>query len=218
VLERRSLLCGAAVAAVGTALATSAKAQHSDSDPAGTTPPPRNWDEPATVIYPDPAFEVFDPRFNKYNSGTASIRRIWTGGTWTEGPVRFGDFGHLLFSDMQNNRIVAYNTTTGHSWTFRQPSQYSNGNTRDRQGRLVTCEQGTRRVTRTEYGGQITVIADKYEGKPLNSPNGVIVKSDDTIWFTDPTYGIESSHEGWQAEPELPRNVYRFRQAHGRGR
>ena len=85
-------------------------------------------------------------------------------------------------------------------------------------GRLVTCEQGTRRVTRTEHDGRITVIADKYEGKPLNSPNGVVMKSDETIWFTDPTYGIESSHEGWKAEPELPRNVYRFDPKMVRGR
>lgn len=209
-LERRSLLRGAAVAAVGSALATSAQAQHSDADPPGTTPPPRNWEEPASVAMPDPAWEVFDPRFEKYNGGTTGVRRIWTGGTWTEGPVWFADFHHLLFSDMQNNRIVAYNAITGHSWTFRHPANFSNGNTRDRQGRLVTCEQGTRRITRTEHDGIITVVADKYQGKRLNSPNGVVVKSDGTIWFTDPTYGIMSNHEGWEAEPELPRNVYRF--------
>jgi gluconolactonase len=105
---------------------------------------------------------------------------------------------------------MAYNVATGRTHVFRQPSNFTNGNTRDRQGSLVSCEQGTRRVTRTEYDGSITTVADKFNGKPLNSPNGVIVKSDDTVWFTDPSYGIGGDHEGNREEAELPRNVYRL--------
>jgi gluconolactonase len=180
------------------------------TDPAGTTPPPRDWDEPASVAYPDPAFEVFDPRFDKYNPGTMSLQRLYTGAIWTEGPVYFADQHSVIFSDIPNNVLLRYDEVTGRTTVFRSPSNYTNGNTRDWQGRLLSCEQGTRRVTRTEYDGSITVIADSYQGKRLNSPNGVVVKRDDTIWFTDPTYGIKGDHEGSRAEPELPRNVYRF--------
>jgi len=209
-LERRNLLRGAAATAVGTAFATSALAQQSPTDPPGTTPPPRNWNDPSTVIYPDPAFEVFDKRFAKYNAGTTSLRRIWTGAIWTEGPVWFGDMHRLIWSDIPNNRMMEYNTMTGKTIVFRQPSNYTNGNTRDRQGRLISAEQGTRRVTRTEYDGRITVLVDNYQGKPLNSPNGVVTKRDGTVWITDPAYGINGDHEGHRAKSELPRNVYRF--------
>jgi gluconolactonase len=209
-MDRRRFLHTAAAAAIGSAASAAAAAAESQPDPAGTTPPPRVWNDTTTVIYPDPAFEVFDKRFAKYNAGTTSLERIWTGGVWTEGPVWFGDMHSLLFSDIPNNRIMRYDTVTCKATVFREPSNYINGNTRDRQGRLVSCEQGTRRVTRTEYTGEITVIADNYMGKKLNSPNGVIVKSDDTIWFTDPTYGIGGDHEGNRGESELPRNVYRF--------
>jgi len=207
-MDRRNFLRGAAATSIGALAATAAVAQ--GSDPAGTTPPPRDWNDPSTAIYPDPAFEIFDPRFAKYSGGTAGLRRIWTGGIWTEGPVWFGDMHSLIFSDIPNNRLMRYDTLTGQTTLFRQPSHYANGNTRDRQGRLLTCEQGTRRLTRTEYDGHITVIADRYQGKKLNSPNGVIVKSDNTIWFTDPSYGIGGDHEGNRGESELPRNVYRF--------
>ena len=173
-------------------------------------PPARDWSDPSTAIYPDPAFEVFDPRFAKYSAGTTGLVRIWTGGVWTEGPVWFGDQQRLIFSDIPNDRLMAYDATTGRTEVFRQPSNFTNGNTRDRQGRLVSCEQGTRRVTRTEYDGSITTLADKFDGKPLNSPNGVIVKSDDTVWFTDPSYGIGGDHKGNREEAELPRNVYRL--------
>ena len=173
-------------------------------------PPARNWADPSTALYPDPAFQVFDKRFAKYNGGTAGLVRIWTGGVWTEGPVWFGDINSLIWSDIPNDRLLRYDATTGETTLFRQPSNFANGNTRDRQGRLLSCEQGARRVTRTEYDGTITVLADKYQGKPLNSPNGVIVKSDGTVWFTDPSYGIGGDHEGNRAEAELPRNVYRL--------
>jgi gluconolactonase len=209
-VERRSLLRGLGAGAVGLAGLAVGGPARAQSDPAGTMPPPRDWNDPTTVIYPDPAFEVFDPRFAKYNAGTTSIERIFTGAVWTEGPVWFGDWHSLLFSDIPNNRILCYNTMTRETTIFRHPSGYANGNTRDRQGRLVSCEQGGRRISRTEYDGRIITVVDSYNGKRLNSPNGVIVKSDDTIWFTDPTYGIGGDHEGNRAEPELPRNVYRF--------
>jgi gluconolactonase len=210
-LQRRDLLRGAAAAAaVGATFMRSASAQESTRDPPGTTPPPRDWDNPATVVYPDPAFEVFDQRFAKYNAGTTEIRRLWTGAEWTEGPVYFGDMHSVIFADIPNNRMLRYDELTGKTTVFRQPSNFVNGSTRDWEGRLISCEQGTRRITRTEYTGDITVLVDKYQDKRLNSPNGVVVKRDGTIWFTDPTYGIEGDHEGHHAEPELPRNVYRF--------
>jgi gluconolactonase len=209
VFGRRELLRAATATAVGCAFALPAAAQQSPGDPAGTTPPARDWTDPSTTLYPDAAFEVFDPRFAKYNAGTTSLRRISTGGVWTEGPVWFGDMHRLIWSDIPRNQLVEYNTLYGDIRVFRDPANYANGNTRDKEGRLLSCEQGTRRVTRTEYDGSITVIADRYEGSPLNSPNGVIVKSDGTIWFTDPTYGINGDHEGNKEESELPRNVYR---------
>jgi gluconolactonase len=209
-MDRRNFLRSAAVAAASSVATVSALAQTNIPDPPGTMPPPRDWNDPSMAIYPDPAFEIFDPRFAKYSGGTAGLVRVWTGGVWTEGPVWFGDQQLLIFSDIPNDRLMAYNVATGRTHVFRQPSNFTNGNTRDRQGRLVSCEQGTRRVTRTEYDGSITTLADKFNGKPLNSPNGVIVKSDDTVWFTDPSYGIGGDHEGNREEAELPRNVYRL--------
>ena len=207
-LERRHFLSAAAVTAVGAAFASSASAQNGNPpDPAGTTPPPRDWNEPITP-YPDPAFETFDPRGAKLSPGTSPVRRVFTGATWTEGPVYFGDQHSVIFSDIPNNRMLRYDEMTGETTLFRQPSGNSNGNTRDRQGRLITCEHGNRRVTRTEYTGDITVLADNFQGRRFNSPNGVIVKSDNTIWFTDPSYGIMGDHEGQRAREELPHNVY----------
>ena len=210
-MQRRNLLRGAAAAGVGMAAAVPALAQSpSTADPKGTLPPPRDWDDPTLVVYPDPAMEVFDPRFKKYIAGTTTLRRLWRGGSWTEGPVYFGDMHSVIFSDIPNNRLLRYDELTGETYLFRYPANFANGNTRDRQGRLITCEQGVRRVTRTEYNGDITVLADNYQGKKLNSPNGVVVKSDDTIWFTDPSYGIEGDNEGSRAQSELPHNVYRL--------
>lgn len=153
-------------------------------------------------------FEIHDPAFGRFVLGNAPLKQLATGFDWAEGPVWFGDAGCLLFSDIPNDKILRYTPGLGIS-TYRAPSQYSNGHTRDRQGRLVSCEHGTRRVTRTELDGSITVIADSYQGKPLNSPNDVVVKSDGSIWFTDPHYGIGSNYEGFAAPQELPCNVYR---------
>ena len=152
-------------------------------------------------------FECVDPQFASYVLGNAPVKRLATGFDWVEGPVWFGDMGCLLFSDIPNNRILRLDDA-GVS-TFRSPSNFSNGHTRDLQGRLVSCEHGGRRVTRTEWDGRVTVIADSYQGKPLNSPNDVIVARDGAIWFSDPHYGIMTDYEGYRAEQELPCNVYR---------
>ncbi|MCD7109287.1 SMP-30/gluconolactonase/LRE family protein [Rhizobium sp. DKSPLA3] len=153
-------------------------------------------------------FEAVDPVFSTYVLGNAPVKQLATGFDWVEGPVWFGDLNCLLFSDIPNDRILRWSPDGGLS-TFRAPSNFSNGQTRDRSGRLVTCEHGTRRVTRTEYDGTLTVIADRFEGKRLNAPNDVIVASDGGIWFTDPIYGIFSDYEGHRGEQELPCNVYR---------
>ena len=136
--------------------------------------------------YPDPAIQALDPRFEKYWLKLSAVERLATGLRWAEGPVWFGDGRYLLCSDIPNNRIIKWEEETGAVSIFRKPSNFANGNTRDRQGRLVTCEHGGRRVTRTEYDGTITVLMDTFEGKRLNSPNDVVVKSDGSIWFTDP--------------------------------
>jgi gluconolactonase len=160
--------------------------------------------------YPDPAIEVLDPSFLKYRLFNASVERLATGTRWGEGPVWFGDGRYLLWSDIPNNRIMRWDETTGQASVFRAPSNNANGNTRDRQGRLITCEHGARRVTRTEYDGSITVLMDHWQGKRLNSPNDVVVKSDGSIWFTDPPFGLQSDYEGAIADPEIPACVYRI--------
>ncbi|MGA0596477.1 SMP-30/gluconolactonase/LRE family protein [Enterovirga sp. CN4-39] len=164
--------------------------------------------QPAS-LYPDPAIEILDESFLKYRVFSAAVERLATGFRWAEGPVWFGDQRQLIWSDIPNDRMMRWDEESGAVSVFRKPSNWSNGNTRDRQGRLVTCEHG-RRVTRTEYDGSITVLADSFDGKRLNSPNDVVVKSDGSIWFTDPVFGILGNYEGRVAPPELPQNVYRI--------
>jgi gluconolactonase len=159
--------------------------------------------------YPDPSVVVVDLAFERYRLPLAKVERIATGCRWAEGPVWLGDSRSLVWSDIPNNRMLRWDEETGAVSVFRKPSNHANGHTRDRQGRIVSCEHGGRRVTRTEYDGTLTVIADSYKGKRLNSPNDVVVKSDGSIWFTDPTFGILGWYEGGKAEPELPMNVYR---------
>ncbi len=161
-------------------------------------------------------YEILDERFRAYVMTLhAPVERLATGFRWTEGPVWFADFGMLLFSDIPNNRIMRW-SAGGDLAPFREGSDYANGNTRDRQGRLVTCSHGRRALLRTEYDGTITVLADRYQGRRLNSPNDVVVKSDDTIWFTDPHYGIATDYEGiGRTAEELPCQVYRFDPADG---
>ena len=161
------------------------------------------------VRYPDPAVRVLDPRFENYRVGNAAVERIATGSRWAEGPVWFGDHRCLLWSDIPNDRVMRWDEATGTVTTFRSPSNYANGHTRDRQGRLLSCEHLTRRVTRTEHDGSITVLLDRFDDKPLNAPNDVVVAVDGSVWFTDPGYGIMSNYEGRQARFELPTAVYR---------
>jgi gluconolactonase len=160
--------------------------------------------------YPDPRVRVLDPSFVPYRLSLAKVERIATGMRWAEGPVWFGDGRYLLWSDIPNDRIMRWDEATGVVATFRQPAGNSNGLARDRQGRLLTCEHLNRRVTRTEYDGSLTVIADRHNGTRLNSPNDVVCRSDGAIWFTDPPFGILGYYEGERATPELPTNVYRW--------
>ena len=145
--------------------------------------------------------DYFDRRFRRMTQGSAQKELLFGGCRWAEGPVWFADANMLLWSDIPNNRMLKWTPGAGVT-EYRKPSNYSNGHTRDREGRLVSCEHGARRVTRTEWDGSITVLADKYKGKRLNSPNDVVVKSDGTIWFTDPNYGIMSDYEGHKADME----------------
>ena len=160
--------------------------------------------------YPDPSVKIIDPSFARYRLALAKVERIASGMRWCEGPAWFGDGRYLVWSDIPNNRMMRWDEETGAVSVFRKPSNNANGNTRDRQGRLLTCEHDTRRVTRTEYDGSITVLADRYDGKPLNSPNDIVCKSDGSIWFTDPPFGVLGYYEGHVAKPELPTNVYRW--------
>ncbi len=160
--------------------------------------------------YPDPAVRVLDPRFEPYVLQNAAVHRLAAGDRWAEGPVWFGDHRCLVWSDIPNNRMRRWDEQSGAVSVFRSPSQYANGNTRDREGRLVTCEHLTRRVTRTELDGTITVLADHVDGTPLNAPNDVIVAADGAVWFSDPGYGSMSDYEGRRGPLDLPRAVYRL--------
>ncbi len=162
------------------------------------------------IRYPDRRIETLDQRFARYKLPNAALEMLWTGGRWLEGPVWFGDGRYLLFSDIPNNRILKWEEETGAVSVFRKPSNNTNGNTRDRQGRLISCEHDTRRVTRTEHDGSIAVLIDEFDGRPLNAPNDVVVKSDGSVWFTDPGYGILMDYEGHRAEFELDTSVYRL--------
>ncbi len=159
---------------------------------------------------PDPSIEVLDERFLALRLLSGSVEQLATGFYWAEGPVWFGDGRFLLFSDIPNNRILRWDDCSGHLSEFRHPSNHANGLARDRQGRLLSCEHGTRRVTRTEYDGRISVLAERYQGKRLNSPNDIVCQSTGAVWFTDPPFGILGWWEGEPAEPELPHGVYRI--------
>src|SRR3954466_8176676 len=197
-ITRRNLLQAGSAVAGATVLSRGAGAQSFSFTP--------------NQRYPDPAIQILDPGFAKYRIYSSTLEQVATGLRWAEGPVYFPEGGHLLLSDIPNNRIMKYDEKDGSFTVFREPSNYANGTARDRQGRLVTCEHSvTRRVTRTEKNGQITVLADNFEGKRLNAPNDVVVKSDDTIWFTDPLFGINGEWEGSRAKPEqATTNVYRI--------
>ena len=220
-LNRRTLLRGAAGALAATAV-TMKTASAETVAPLGQTGAPTRSTGPLPLgplpdsRYPDSHLEsahpkaTFGPSGFPAFAGTMAVERVATGFRWAEGPVYFPAGRYVLFSDIPNNRIMRFSEDDGHLSVYRQPSMNSNGNTIDREGRLITCEHSGRRVTRTELDGSITIIADKYNGKKLNSPNDAVVASDGSIWFTDPVYGIGGYYEGVKAEPEQAKhNVYR---------
>jgi gluconolactonase len=160
--------------------------------------------------YPDPSIVALDASFKKYHLALSAVEKLWTGSRWGEGPVWLGDARCLLWSDIPNNRVLKWDETTGAVSEWRKPSNNANGHTRDRQGRIIACEHAGRRVVRFEYDGSITVIAERFQGKQLNSPNDVVVKSDGSIWFTDPPFGTYAFYEGNKLQAELPHtHVYR---------
>ncbi len=181
---------------------------------AAQTPPPvspvatvRDWTQP--VQYPDPDVIALDNRFRKYMIGNTSLKRLYTGTSWAEGPAWSGAGRFLLWSDIPGNTQLRWIEDDGRTTTFRNPAGYSNGNTFDYEGRQLSCEHGGRRVVRYETNGTVTVIAERFEGKRLNSPNDLVVHPDGSIWFTDPPYGINGNYEGYQATKEVKEAVYR---------
>lgn len=196
-INRRHLLRSAGASALG-ALGTAVSAQSFDFRP--------------NQRYPDPAIYILDPSFAKYRIYSSTVEQLGTGMRWAEGPAYFPETGTLILSDIPNNRLMKYEEKSGRLSVHKEGVNYTNGNTRDRQGRLVSCEHSvTRRVVRTEKNGSTTVLADSFEGKRLNAPNDVVVKSDDSTWFTDPLFGINGEWEGTRATPEqATTNVYRI--------
>jgi len=170
---------------------------------------PRDWTNAQPVRYPDPDVIVLDKSFARYKIFNGVIQRHYIGSKWAEGPAWCGEGRYLVWSDIPNNRQLRFLEEDGHVTTFRTPSGYSNGNTFDFEGRQLSCEHGGRRVVRYEHSGAVTVVADKYNGKPLNSPNDIVVHPDGGIWFTDPPYGILGNYEGNPGKQELKEAVYR---------
>ena len=199
---------------LGAALATTALAPVRGQQTGGQQPPippqqPRDWSGQEPVRYPDPDVVPLDPRFRRYIVGNTTIKRLWTGSQWAEGPAWNGVGRYLVFSDIPNNRQVRWLEDDGRVSVFRSPSGFSNGNTFDFEGRQISCEHGGRRVVRYEYNGSVTVIAERYQGKRLNSPNDLSVHQDGSIWFTDPNYGIRGNYEGFRGESETKPAIYR---------
>jgi gluconolactonase len=171
--------------------------------------------EPLSQRYPDPLVKILDDSFTELRVFNASVEKLATGLRWAEGPVWIGDGRYLLVSDIPNNRIMRWDEVTESLSVYRAHSNFSNGMCRDRQGRLLVCEGSTtssegRRVTRTEHNGTITVLADGYEGKPLNSPNDIVCKRDGSVWFTDPPFQTGNNYEGHKVTPVQPHGVYRI--------
>ena len=195
-LDRRSFL---ALSAGGAALAAAANGQTQ-----------RDWSGKEPVRYPDPDIVVLDKSFAKYKVNNTTIKRLYTGMLWAEGPAWSGVGRCLVWSDIPNNRQMRWIEDDGHVSIYRTPAGNSNGNTIDWEGRLLSCEHGNRRVVRYEHNGKMTVLADKWQGKPLNAPNDIIVHPDGDIWFTDPGYGILGKYEGETAKLEIKEAVYRI--------
>jgi gluconolactonase len=192
-MQRRSFLTAAAAAIVPAAL--------------GQTQ--RDWTGRQPLRYTDPDLISLDKRFDKYLITNTTVQRLWTGALWAEGTAWSGVGRYLVWSDIPNNRQMRFLEEDGHVSLYHSPSEYSNGNTFDFEGRQISCQHGMRRVARYENDGTVTVIADKWQGKPLNSPNDVVVHPDGAIWFTDPPYGIMGNYEGYQAKQEIKEAVYR---------
>src|SRR3954466_1777275 len=220
-LTRRRLLttigavAGATMATTRRAFAQNAQSKTfpaPQSAPTVISNPPRDFgpDAPPTTYFSDPDVLTIDPAFDGLIQANTSIKRLWTGALWAEGPAWNSQGRYLLWSDIPNNRQLRWLEEDGHVSVFRSPSNYSNGNTFDREGRQLSCEHDARRVTRTEHDGTITVLIDKFNGKKLNAPNDVVVASDGAIWFTDPGYGIFGNYEGHKDTLELPAQVYRL--------
>jgi gluconolactonase len=199
---RRSFLLSALG---GVALAKAAAQQPKIS----SVPTPRTWSGDQLIQYPDPDVVALDNRFRRYMVGNTAIQRLYTGTLWAEGVAWNGVGRYLVWSDIPNNRQMRWIEEDGHVTVFRSPSGFSNGNTFDYEGRELSCEHGNRRVARYEYNGTVTVIADKFQGKRLNSPNDIAVHPDGGIWFTDPIYGIRGYYEGFKGESETKEAVYR---------
>ena len=189
-LNRRSFLAAAVVGSAASALAQ------------------RDYSSPNPIHYPDPDIISLDKRFDAIKVGNTPIERLYTGCLWAEGPAWNGVGRYLVWSDIPNNVQMRYSDEDGHVSTFRKPSNYSNGNTFDYEGREVSCEHGNRRVVRYEYDGTVTVLADSFQGKKLNAPNDVVVHPDGGVFFSDPGYGILSNYEGFVAPMELKEAVY----------
>ncbi len=198
-MNRRTFLTAAATI-------TAAAAQAPPPSPIAT---PRDWSGGQPIQYPDPDVIALDNRFRKYMIGNTSIKRLHTGTSWAEGPAWNGVGKYLVWSDIPANVQLRWIEDDGRTTVFRNPAGYSNGNTFDYEGRQLSCEHGGRRVVRYEYNGSVTVIAEKFEGKRLNSPNDIVVHPDGGVWFTDPPYGINGNYEGYLAPKELKEAVYR---------
>ena len=203
--SRRQLLTGLAGAAIMPLLARNASAQTDVS----VTPVERDFSGDDPQPYPDPDIIALDPRFRRYILFNTPLQRLHTGTFWAEGPAWNGVGRYLVWSDIPNNVQMRFIDDDSRVTRFRSPSGYSNGNTFDFSGRQISCEHGGRRVARYESDGTVTVIADEYEGRPLNSPNDAVVHPDGSIWFTDPIYGISGNYEGFAAESETKEAVYR---------
>ena len=197
--DRRSFLAAIASAT----MVSSARAQQPAAAPA------RDWSGQTPIRYPDPDLVALDNRFRRYIVGNTTIKRLYTGTLWSEGPAWNGVGRYLVWSDIPNNVQMRWIEEDGRVTVFRNPSGYSNGNTFDFEGRQLSCEHGNRRVARYEPDGTITVIADKFQGKRLNSPNDIAVHPDGSIWFTDPTYGIQGVYEGFRGQSEIKDALYR---------